>query len=75
MEKGPEILACDPGAIKIHIRIMQMENQLWIRACFGCAQLVYLNKNFEKAKNIFRFPIEIYMGMCYIICIKYPKKC
>jgi len=34
-----------------------------------------LNKNFEKAKNIFRFPIEIYMGMCYIICIKYPKKC
>ncbi|MFQ9878314.1 MAG: DUF6783 domain-containing protein [Blautia faecis] len=40
-----------------------------------CAQLVCLNKNFEKAKNIFRFPIEIYMGMCYIICIKYPKKC
>ena len=33
MEKGPEILACDPGVIKIHIRIMQMENQLWIRAC------------------------------------------
>ena len=32
MEKGPEILACDPGVIKIHIRIMQMENQLWIRA-------------------------------------------
>ncbi len=25
--------ACDPGVIKIHIRIMQMENQLWIRAC------------------------------------------
>ena len=45
------------------------------RACFVCAQLVCLNKNFEKAKNIFRFPIEIYMGMCYIICIKYPKKC
>ena len=32
-KKGPEILACDPGVIKIHIRIMQMENQLWIRAC------------------------------------------
>ncbi|MFR6580725.1 MAG: histidine phosphatase family protein [Ruminococcus sp.] len=32
-KKGREILACDPGVIKIHIRIMQMENQLWIRAC------------------------------------------
>ncbi|MFQ7481782.1 MAG: DUF6783 domain-containing protein [Ruminococcus sp.] len=57
------------------VQLVESLFQTRSRACFVCAQLVCLNKNFEKAKNIFRFPIEIYMGMCYIICIKYPKKC
>lgn len=37
--------------------------------------LFYENKIFVKVKNIFRIPIEICMGICYINCIKYPKKC
>ena len=32
-KKGRKFLHVIRGVIKIHIRIMQMENQLWIRAC------------------------------------------